>query len=50
MRSEIERPDRLPDVVQTTRNEFEAEARAAVAVKLSELKRLLSGERRGWRG
>ncbi len=40
---QIEYPDALPDVLQSTRNQFEAEARMAMAVKLFETKRLSSG-------
>ena len=40
---QIDYPDSLPDLLQTTRPEFEAEARMAMAVKLFELKRLSSG-------
>lgn len=40
---QIDYPDLLPDLLQTTRPQFEAEARMAMAVKLFELKRLSSG-------
>jgi len=40
---QIDYPDSLPDLLQTTRAQFEAEARMAMAVKLYELKRLSSG-------
>jgi predicted HTH domain antitoxin len=43
MQMQVEYPDRLPDVLQTTRSEFEAEAWTAMAVKLFERKRLSSG-------
>ena len=43
MQLQIEYPDSLPDLLQTTRLKFEAEARMAMAVKLYELKRLSSG-------
>lgn len=36
-------PDSLPDLLQPTRPQFEAEARMAMAVRLFELKRLSSG-------
>lgn len=39
----IEYPQNLPDVLQTTKKAFEDEARMAMAVKLFELKRLSSG-------
>ena len=39
----IDYPGLLPDVMQTTRSEFEQEAKMAMAVKLFEMKRLLSG-------
>ncbi len=40
---QVDYPDSLPDLLQTTRSQFEAEARMAMAVKLYELKRLSSG-------
>ena len=40
---QIDYPDSLPDLLQTTRLQFEAEARMAMAVKMFELKRLSSG-------
>ena len=43
MQMQIDYPDSLPDLLQTTRLAFEAEARMAMAVKLFELKRLSSG-------
>jgi predicted HTH domain antitoxin len=43
MQLQIDYPDSLPDLLQTTRPQFEAEARMAMAVKLYELKRLSSG-------
>jgi len=43
MRMQVDYPDSLPDVLQTTRDQFEAEARMAMAVKLFETKRLSSG-------
>jgi hypothetical protein len=39
---QVDYPDSLPDLLQTTRSQFEAEARMAMAVKLYELKRLSS--------
>jgi predicted HTH domain antitoxin len=39
----IEYPDALPDVLQETPEQFEREARTAMAVKLFELKRISSG-------
>ena len=43
MQLQIEYPDSLPDLLQTTRPQFEAEARMAMAVKLFERQRLTSG-------
>ena len=43
MQMQIDYPDSLPDLLQTTRPQFEAEARMAMAVKLYEMKRLSSG-------
>lgn len=39
----IEYPEKLPDALQTTRQDFEREARMAMAVKLFEMKRVSSG-------
>ncbi len=39
----IDYPDTLPDVLQESREQFEQEARMAMAVKLFELKRIPSG-------
>lgn len=39
----ISYPDFLPDCVQKTREEFEQEAKMAMAVKLFEMKRISSG-------
>lgn len=39
----IDYPDTLPDVLQESREDFEQEARMAMAVKLFERKRLPSG-------
>lgn len=43
MQMQIEYPDSLLDVLQTTRHQFESEARLAMAIKLFEAKRLSSG-------
>ena len=40
----VEYPDVLPDALRVSRNEFEQEARMAMAVKLFELGRLTSGQ------
>ena len=40
---EIEYSENLPDVLQTTRAQFEQEAKMAMAVKLFEMRRLSSG-------
>ena len=39
----IDYPEQLPDVLQMSRQQFEQEARMAMAVKFFELKRLSSG-------
>jgi len=39
----IDYPDTLPDALQQTREQFEQEAKMAMAVKLFEMKRLSSG-------
>ena len=39
----IEYPESIPDVLQETREQFEQEAKMAMAVKLFEMKRLSSG-------
>jgi len=39
----IEYPDNLPDALQQTREQFEQEAKWAMAVKLFEMKRISSG-------
>ncbi len=36
-------PNMLPDMLQKTRSEFEAEAKMAMAIKLFEMKRISSG-------
>ena len=40
---EIEYPDHLPDLLNLSSEEFEKEAKIAMAVKLFELKRISSG-------
>ena len=40
----VEFPETLPDALQETREQFEREAKTAMAVKLFELKRLSSGQ------
>ena len=40
----IEYPESLPDALAETRQEFEREAKMAMAVKLFEMKRLSSGQ------
>lgn len=39
----IDYPDNLPDALQQTREQFEQEAKMAMAVKLFEMKRISSG-------
>ncbi len=39
----VDYPDTLPDALQESREQFEQEARMAMAVKLFELKRISSG-------
>jgi predicted HTH domain antitoxin len=39
----IDYPDTLPDALQETREQFESEAKMAMAVKLFEMKRISSG-------
>jgi len=43
MELKIDYPDTLPDALQSSRAEFEQEARMALAVKLFERKRISSG-------
>ncbi len=40
---QVEYPEHFPDALQTTADNFEQEARMAMAVKLFEMKRLSSG-------
>lgn len=44
MQMQVEYPETLPDALAETRQEFEAEAKLAMAAKLFELKRLSSGQ------
>lgn len=39
----IKYPDKLPDALQLSRDEFEEEAKLAMAIKLFEMKKLSSG-------
>lgn len=39
----IDYPEELPDLLQKSRNDFEKDARMALAVKLFELKKISSG-------
>ena len=41
---QIEYPDNLPDVLAETRQEFESEAKMAMAAKMFEMKRISSGQ------
>jgi predicted HTH domain antitoxin len=44
MLMQVEYPENLPDVLSESRQEFELEAKMAMAAKMFELKRLLSGQ------
>lgn len=44
MRMQVEYPETLPDALSETRQEFENEAKLAMAAKLYEMKRLSSGQ------
>lgn len=44
MQMQVEYPDNFPDVLSETRQEFELEAKLAMAAKLFEMKRLSSGQ------
>jgi len=44
MQMQVEYPDNFPDVLAETRQEFELEAKLAMAAKLFEMKRLSSGQ------
>jgi predicted HTH domain antitoxin len=44
MQMQVEYPDTLPDALSETRQEFESEAKLAMAAKLYEMKRLSSGQ------
>jgi len=44
MQRQVEYPDTLPDLLAETRQEFESEAKLAMAAKLFEMKRLSSGQ------
>jgi len=44
MQLTIDYPESLPDVLQESRDEFEQEAKLAMALKLFEMKRLSSGQ------
>lgn len=43
LKLEINYPENLPDVLQESKEQFEHEARMAMAVKLYEMKRISSG-------
>jgi predicted HTH domain antitoxin len=44
LQMQVEYPDSLPDALAETRQEFETEAKLAMAAKLFELKRISSGQ------
>jgi len=44
MQMQVEYPENFPDVLAETRQEFELEAKLAMAAKLFEMKRLSSGQ------
>lgn len=44
MQMQVEYPDTFPDILAETRQEFELEAKLAMAAKLFEMKRLSSGQ------
>lgn len=44
MQMQVEYPETLPDALAETRQEFELEAKLAMAAKLFEMKRLSSGQ------
>lgn len=44
MQMQVEYPETLPDALSETRQEFENEAKLAMAAKLYEMKRLSSGQ------
>ena len=44
MQMQVEYPETLPDALAETRQEFETEAKLAMAAKLFEMKRLSSGQ------
>jgi len=44
MQMQVEYPENFPDVLAETRQEFEFEAKLAMAAKLFEMKRLSSGQ------
>ena len=44
MRIQVEYPENFPDALAETRQEFELEAKLAMAAKLFEMKRLSSGQ------
>jgi predicted HTH domain antitoxin len=44
MQMQVEYPDNFPDALAETRQEFESEAKLAMAAKLYEMKRLSSGQ------